>query len=58
MEQNVCLTFKALIFFYENHGNQKVFFQFEIIINVFVSSSRYGSTAIERFLILQCGDRL
>ena len=31
------LTLEALYFFYENHENQRVFFKFEIIINVFVS---------------------
>ena len=32
------LTLKALIYHYTNHGNQKVSDQFEIIINVLVSS--------------------
>ena len=34
------LSLKALKYFYENLGRQKFFFQFEIIINVLVSSFR------------------
>ena len=49
----VVFTIKALNVFYINHGDQRVFFQMEIIINVLVSLVSdsfeylcYGSTII------------
>ena len=52
------LTPEVLKYFYTNHGDQRVLFQFEIIINVLVSYLAsfeylcYGSTAIINISIL------
>ena len=52
-----CVTSgQCLMHFYINHGDRRVFFQFEIIINVLSASIEYLITTIMNILVFLCGD--
>ena len=54
-------TLLMLLLINLNHGDQRCFIQFAIIINALSASFEYlgyGSAAIRHILLFQCGDRL